>query len=734
MKDEFAEEEDVQSFGYKRFGIQEGAQCTKCKSEWALKAAIGLLYVLCALLIIAVTILGYKVVQRVDNATEGMQRYGGKIVAMELDVKKLDDEAGVKLKNTSSELQMFRSGLSALRQTLAAVSDRVTSNAVALQQLRTSSQDVRSLQDYVRSQLNAHSSALRYVNATLVSASASMPALQRDTAGLQHNLQAYINAQRSLQFSADGLNLTQRRQDTVAAVLQRTVEATAEAIHSMHSNTLAVQRDTQLVSSNEAWLKEKIHNLEGAEHNTSAQARTTSDTLEELNTQLVSISNQIQNVSALSDINTANLRELLDQQKEYGSHTSARFDQMEEHLDRSEQGVDMVTGNVSHATRMLGGINGELSALRSCSDTVGRHSDILYSLNRSLAEARVDGRTLRSRQDDLSARVDKEVSSLSIVMEEMKLVDTKHSQLITNFTVLQGPPGPRGPRGDKGPVGEVGSPGHKGERGDKGEAGVVGSQGEKGSLGPPGFPGPTGKQGSRGSSGPKGPRGSGGRAGPQGLKGDPGTPGQPGIDGVLGPQGLPGPTGIRGPIGPAGYPGDTGAAGPMGPPGPPGLPGPPGRNIALPTIPVGLQGEVPGFSARSIPGESGCPAGWMRFRNSCYFFSTDQFSFDVAQEKCSTMSSAMIIINDSEEQGWLHLQTVGKGYFWLGLTDRQEENVWRWVDGSVPAFTWRPGQPDNWSHGHEDGEDCAGLVHGGLWNDFYCDDRLGSICERVTES
>lgn len=51
-----------------------------------------------------------------------------------------------------------------------------------------------------------------------------------------------------------------------------------------------------------------------------------------------------------------------------------------------------------------------------------------------------------------------------------------------------------------------------------------------------------------------------------------------------------------------------------------------------------------------------------------------------------------------------------------------------------PYRKWKPGQPDNWSHGHEQGEDCAGLIYEAKWNDFYCTDRIGVICERSSES
>lgn len=49
-------------------------------------------------------------------------------------------------------------------------------------------------------------------------------------------------------------------------------------------------------------------------------------------------------------------------------------------------------------------------------------------------------------------------------------------------------------------------------------------------------------------------------------------------------------------------------------------------------------------------GGVGCPADWVRFKTSCYFFSTEKLTFDDALQKCNVMSSSMLIINDNEEQ------------------------------------------------------------------------------------
>ncbi|XP_056869259.1 collectin-12-like [Takifugu flavidus] len=734
MRDDFADEEEVQSFGYKRFGIQEGTQCTKCKNEWALKTSIALLYVLCSLLTIAVAVLGYKVVQRVDTVSEGIENYGGKITAVETDLKKLDDQAGEKSENTTTEIQAFKNNIWTLQRQLSAVQEHIHNDQAKLSQLENIGSDIQNNQGSIQGRLDSNTATLHTINGTLQSYSSVIGGLQDDTMRLQRELQQQVKLQDQALLSISSLNFTQAQQRSLITVLQRSVDDTSQAIQRMRNDFQSLEQTARQTRTDAAWLRSKVENLQVVANNVSALAKANNDSLEEVGSQIAAIAGEIQNTSSLAEAHDQTLREVLDQQRDFSNLTSTKFDRLEGRLDESEESIDRVTGNISFTTQLLGSINLKLNELRTCSETVGRHSDFLLNLNNSMTDVRTDAAGLRTQQEELASRLDKEVTNLSFVMEEMKLVDTKHSQLITNFTILKGPPGPRGPKGDKGSQGPPGQPGQKGEKGEKGASGIRGPRGEQGISGPPGLPGSKGMTGVPGSPGTKGSRGSGGRAGPPGAKGEPGSAGLPGRDGQPGPQGAQGPQGIRGAMGPPGEQGPRGLLGPVGPPGPPGPPGLPGVPIRGPVPPVGpvsMQDEA----VNPTLWAPGCPLEWLNHRDKCYFFSKDLHSFDDAKTSCELMSASLLIINDKEEQKWLRKQVQGKGYFWMGLTDKDEESVWRWLDGTQPAFTmWKPGQPDNWNHGHDiSGEDCAGLIHEALWNDFFCEDLISYICQKELE-
>ncbi|XP_061775509.1 collectin-12-like [Nerophis ophidion] len=729
MKDDFCEEEEVQSFGYKRFGIQEGSECTKCKNDLALRAAIALLYVLCALLTIAVAVLGYKVVQKMDDVTEGMQNYGGKISAVETDLKKLDYQAGEKSVNASSEIKTFKSDLETLHGRLNDIAVRTSKNRDILSELQVSGDDTQGVHFSLQDLLTGNAASLRGVNQTLASYGSMLGDLQTDTARLQSEIQGKLKEQSQALVGISALNISQVQQQNLLTSLQKTLEDTEQAVQKLQLGYQTLQQSNRQTRTDIDWLSKNVQNLQILAGNNSALAGSNYETLEVLGAQVNSLVNQMQNTSILTEGHDRSLRELMDHQRDHDNATSSKFDVMEIRLDTHESAMDRVTGNVSFATQLLGTISSDLNSLRSCAETVMRHSDLLADLNNSVKEANAESRDLRSEQEKLVARVDSEVNDLAAVMEEMKLLDSKHSQLITNFTILQGPPGPRGYKGDKGPQGQLGSPGQKGDKGDKGTPGVAGTKGDRGPLGPQGETGPKGGPGPRGLPGSKGARGPGGRSGTPGDKGDPGVQGPPGKNGFLGSLGPPGP---RGEAGPAGSEGPPGSVGPIGPPGPPGLPGLP---AAVPLPPVAAKATSQPQASKQPPTSTpGCPTEFRKFADSCYFFSpaSQKLNYDQASVFCSARESHLLIVNNEEEQVFVNKAVTGKGSFWLGLTDREEENVWKWVDGSTPVYTkWNPGQPDNWTKGHAHGEDCGGIKNNGNWNDYYCTERIGFICERA---
>ncbi|XP_077348672.1 collectin-12 [Lithobates pipiens] len=737
MKDDFAEEEEVQSFGYKRFGIQEGNQCTKCKNNWALKFSIIVLYILCALLTITVSILGYKVVERMDGVSNDMEKshvgYNNKISEVEQNMKKLDDQAGEKSDSTNSELSSVRSDIVAIRQQLREITEKSSRNKDALEKLKESGDLMDAKQSQMKSALDNNSLMINGINQTLQVYNSYVSSLQQDTTSLQTNLQHQMQSSNVIIMSVSNLNLTQTQQRTVISTLQRSVDDTSQAIQRIKNDFLSLQQAVLQTKKDTEWLRDRVQNLQSIASNNSVLVKANNETVEDMSNQLNALNGQIDNITVIAQTNEQNLKDLQDYHKEYENRTNAKFNYLEERFQKFEDDIVGIISNISHTAHHLRTLTSNLNDVRTtCTETLTKHTEDLIQLNNSLTNVQLDTTFLKAQQDNMRLRLDNEVANLSVIMEEMKLVDSKHGQLIRNFTILQGPPGPRGPKGERGSQGLMGPVGPKGQTGEKGEPGVPGPAGDKGPPGPIGPPGEKGSKGSRGSQGNKGQRGSPGKPGEPGPKGDPGVSGPPGTNGPPGPPGPAGPQGVKGVIGEPGIPGVRGAPGPPGIPGLPGLPGPRG-----PPGPPGdaakalLVPDAPTTEFMMSPSVTGCPYEWRNYTDKCYYFSNGKDIFDDAKLFCEDKGSMLVVIETKEEQQFIKKQTNSKGNFWIGLTDSEEEHVWKWMDGTLPSFTnWKPGQPDNWAPEDGPGEDCAGLIYSGLWNDFHCADLNNFICEK----
>uniref|UniRef100_A0A8C2EDU2 C-type lectin domain-containing protein n=1 Tax=Cyprinus carpio TaxID=7962 RepID=A0A8C2EDU2_CYPCA len=73
---------------------------------------------------------------------------------------------------------------------------------------------------------------------------------------------------------------------------------------------------------------------------------------------------------------------------------------------------------------------------------------------------------------------------------------------------------------------------------------------------------------------------------------------------------------------------------------------------------------------------------WIYYKSSFYYMSNERKSWTESRQDCLKKGADLIIINSSEEQDFVKSNTV-KREFWIGVTDSDVEDSWKWVDGST---------------------------------------------------
>uniref|UniRef100_A0A674AIY3 C-type lectin domain family 10 member A-like n=1 Tax=Salmo trutta TaxID=8032 RepID=A0A674AIY3_SALTR len=124
------------------------------------------------------------------------------------------------------------------------------------------------------------------------------------------------------------------------------------------------------------------------------------------------------------------------------------------------------------------------------------------------------------------------------------------------------------------------------------------------------------------------------------------------------------------------------------------------------------------------------PKGWTLFQSTWYYISSEVKSWDESRQDCIERGADLVVINSKNEQTFL---TNLNKEVWIGLTDKDREGTWKWVDGTalITAY-WTGKQPDNGGGDPKYGEeDCAEIVTWWIWNDISCANHYNWVCEIV---
>nr|XP_023652989.1 scavenger receptor class A member 3 isoform X2 [Paramormyrops kingsleyae] len=560
------EEEEMPSFrGRTRGG------CIKCQQKHSLSVTVKALYAFFTFLAVAVTVLASLVMQKIDYLSKEENLYNKKIVNVQESLQDLSTASNV---SDLFDGTRFGEEISKLKRQLEDIQKLILGQEQALNQAKEIQQTLLLSNNRMTRDMQNYSMGMRLVNQSLESYLGLVNGWQVVITETDEAMKSFIEDQYDLKATVQQVNTTALLSKQWIETLKRKADEETLVLQKLTTEWQNYSKVLGAIKSNSSTTSQSIRSIQNGISATHQRISMSSEMVHDLTLQVMNLQMQMDNVTSFMDEHEENMHDLHYHTRYYENRTRERFGTLETRMNSIEMEIDTISSSinatVNHVQSMYKYINIEST---SCQSRLSSYTEDLHNLNNTALLLMHVADTLRQQYMYLSIRMDVDVRNLSMLMEEMKLVDVKHDQFIKNFTILKGAPGPPGPKGNKGDVGTRGPVGITGPKGDKGLLGTRGAQGENGLMGPKGAAGEPGPSGVKGSLGIKGAKGSLGYPGVKGEKGEKGDAGPLGKDGPLGPKGS---TGIKGQKGPAGFHGLTGPKGDLGPPGPHGLPGLPG--------------------------------------------------------------------------------------------------------------------------------------------------------------
>ncbi|NXU47901.1 SCAR3 protein, partial [Turnix velox] len=576
------EEEEMPTFITRPTG-RTRSNCSRCQKNLSLQTAVKVLYVFSVVLIVAVTVLAALVFKKVDyisnNISSSQAYYEKKIMSIQEDLQGLDERNSGNC-SLCHEMGQLGQELTKLQRELEEIQKTLLVQEILLDQTSQTQNLLSSTSHKITVEVDNCSLSIRQVNESLAQFLAQVGGWREVTSQLANSLKGLAQERFEVRAAMQQMNFTLGQTSDWIQLIQRKTDEETLTLQKMVTEWQNYTRLFGVLRTTSSKTSEMVKNIQGNVGAAVRQVGQNSENMHELVLQVMGLQLQLDNISSFLDEHEENMNDLGYHYRYTQNRTAEHFQTLEGRMTSQEIEIGTIFANINATDSHVHSMLRYLDDVRiSC--TLGFHTQAeeLYYLNKSLSLLQGTTDLLRERYGLLSARLDFDIRNLSMVMEEMKVVDVQHGEMLKNITILRGVPGLPGPRGLKGDVGIKGPPGSQGEKGDRGNLGSPGPQGSPGPMGPPGPQGERGPLGLKGFPGLKGAKGSLGQPGSRGQRGAKGDPGAPGPGGGPGPEGPPGLQGKPGLPGTPGVMGQTGATGPKGEPGlrgPPGLPGPPG--------------------------------------------------------------------------------------------------------------------------------------------------------------
>lgn len=252
-------------------------------------------------------------------------------------------------------------------------------------------------------------------------------------------MKTLVQEQYDLKATVQQVNSTVSLSALWIDALQRKAEEEALVLQKITKDWQNYSRILNALKSNSSTNVQTMRSIQNGISATYQRISMSSDMVQELTLQVVNLQTQLENVSSYIDEHEENMHDHQYHAKYYENRTGERFMTLDTRMGSIELEIETIASSinatVSHVRSMYKYINMESS---SCQLKLGGHTEDLQNLNNTVLLLLNLADSLRSQYMILNIRLDMDMRNISMIMEEMKLVDTRHSQLIQNFTILKG--------------------------------------------------------------------------------------------------------------------------------------------------------------------------------------------------------------------------------------------------------------------------------------------------------
>lgn len=283
------------------------------------------------------------------------------------------------------------------------------------------------------------SSSTRQLNESVGQLVAQLGGWRAITSQLDGSLKGLEQERFDVRAAMQQLNFTLGQTSDWIQLIQRKTDEETLTLQKMVTEWQNYTRLFAGLRANSAETGELVRSIQVGVGAAARQVGQNAEGMHDLVLQVMGLQLQLDNISSFLDDHEENMNDLRYHAKYAQNRTAERFETLEGRMASHEIEIGTIFTNINATDSHVHSMLRYLDDVRlSCTLGFHAHAEELYYLNKSLSLVQGTTDLLRERFGLLSARLDFDIRNLSMVMEEMKVVDVRHGEMLRNITILRG--------------------------------------------------------------------------------------------------------------------------------------------------------------------------------------------------------------------------------------------------------------------------------------------------------